>query len=513
MSHSGLMLTRRAALAGAGLAAAGATRARAAEPRRGGTLRVAFWTFPTTMDPITGRGGSDHIFLYPIVETLVDFEPKSMTPRPGLAKSWSFPDMKTMVLELREGIAFHDGTPFDADAVKFNMERAAGDKRSNISTDFDAVASIDVTGPHQVTLRLKQPDTSLPLTFSDRAGMMISPASVKAMGTGTDRHPVGTGPMTFVSMADNDSVVYARNDKYWQAGQPWLDGMVIRTVADIATCLRAVIAGEADFTMDLSPEQKPLLDRARNLTTVITPSFRLHTIYLNYGRKPLDDVRVRQALNYGIDRTALNKVVGLGLNETTCIELPKAHWACDPSLVDFYPHDPAKARALLADAGYKDGCEIHFLGWTERRFVQKQEIIQAQLTEAGFKVNITLGSAGDTSARFFGASKEGDGRVAIWSGRPDPSQIYRQLFGKGSFYNAGGSETPGFPALLDATVDTDDLKARAAAFGKLERLAAEQALMLPMMFEAEIVTFTNKVHGYEPNLLGKPKLQTMWLEA
>ncbi len=508
----GPRIGRRAALAGAaGLAVAG--KARAATPRKGGTLRVAYWTTPTTMDPMTGRGGSDHIFLYPACETLVDFEPKAMTPRPGLAKSWSFPDSKTIVLELQPGVTFHDDTPFDAEAVKFNLERAAGDKRSNVRTDFNSVASVDVTGPLQVTLRLNHPDSSMLLTLSDRAGMMISPTAAKELGVNADRKVVGTGAMRFVSLADNDSLVYTRNEKYWNIGESHLDGIVFKTIPDISTCLRSVIAGENDFTLELSPEQKPLLDRARNVKTVITPSFRLHTVYLNYGRKPLSDVRVRQALNYGIDRAALNKAIGLGLNQETTTELPTEHWACDPTAAHGYPYNPDKARQLLADAGYANGCDITFLGWTELRWQKVQEVMMDQLKRAGFNLHISLGSSGDTSTRFFGPTKEGDGRIAIWSGRPDPTQIYRQLFGKGGFYNAGDVETPGLEELLVETAGVDDLKARTALFSKLQHSVLDNALMLPMMFEALISAFNTKVQNYQPNLLGKPKLQTIWLDA
>jgi ABC-type transport system substrate-binding protein len=506
-------LTRRAALAAAaGSLLVPASGRAQAQPRRGGTLRVGTYAAPSSLDPMTGRNGTDHVFLYPICETLIGFEPKTMVPVPGLAKAWSFPDPKTMVLSLREGIQFHDGTPFDAEAVKYNLERAAGDPRSNIRTDFDSVASVSVTGSHEVTLTLKRPDSSLPLTLSDRAGMIVSPSAAKSLGVGTDRHPIGTGPMKFVSLTDNDRVVYARNDQYWQPGQPHLDGMIIRTIPDIQTALRSAIAGEIDLVFELSPEQKPLLDRARTLTTVITPSFRLHTVYLNYAKKPLNDQRVRQALNYAIDRQALNKAVGMNLNQPTTTELPKEHWACDPSTSEGYTYDPAKAKALLTQAGYADGCDISFLGWTEQRWQKVQEVMMEQVKAAGFRLHIALGSPGDTATRFFGPTKESSGRVAVWSGRPDPSQIYRQLFGKGSYYNAGGEVTPGVEELLEQSVATPDLDARKAVFSKLQRLVLDQGLMLPMMFEAEIVTFHKKVHGYEPNLLGKPQLQSIWLE-
>ncbi len=133
---------------------------------------------------------------------------------------------------------FHDGTPFDASAVKANFERSRTSPRSNIRTDFASVGDIDVTSPTRVTLHLKVPDTSLPLTFADRAGMMVSPKSMEQFGADTDTHPVGTGPMKLVSWQASNRVTYARNDNYWKQGQPYLDGITITTVADIPTSLR-----------------------------------------------------------------------------------------------------------------------------------------------------------------------------------------------------------------------------------------------------------------------------------
>ena len=114
-------------------------------------------------------------------DTLVEWDYETLKPKPGLAK-WSYPDPKTMVLDIERGVKFHDGTDLDAEAVKFNLERSRQDERSNIKADLSSVASVDVTGPLQVTLRLKNPDTALPAILSDRAGMMASPANLKTLG-------------------------------------------------------------------------------------------------------------------------------------------------------------------------------------------------------------------------------------------------------------------------------------------------------------------------------------------
>ncbi len=506
-------ITRRHILAGsAALAAVPALRAKA-EPRRGGTLRVAYWNNPSSLDPMTGTSGGDHVYLYPVLDLLINYDPETLTPIPGLAKSWSTPTPTTLVLDLQQGVIFHDDTPFNADAVKFNLDRSRNDPRSNVQTDIEAVQSVEVSGPYQVTLRLSRPDASVLLALSDRAGMMLSPAAVAKYGKAIDTNPVGSGPWKFVSWHNNEKVTYVRNEKYWQPNLPYLDGLVIQNIVDLESCLRSVVAGQNDMTIELAAQQKLLLDRSPNLASNIGPGFKLNTIYLNYGRAPLDDVRVRQALNYAVDRVGMNKALSLGLGEPTATVLPRKHWACDASTADAYAYNPDKARQLLAAAGHSGAVDVHWIGWTGPRWSQVQQILLEQFQEAGFHPTVQRTSPADSAAIFFGPPKTGDGRIAVWSGRPDPSLIYQTLFGKGAYFNAGRGETPGFAAALAATEASTDLAARKAAFVPLQKLVLDQALMLPIMFDPNITAFTKKVQGFVPNLIGKARFDGVYFAA
>ena len=216
------MLTRRALLAAPAILATASLDSRPARadaaPKRGGILRPEIYANPSSLDPMTGRAGSDHIALYPIFDRLVDWEPDTFRPRPGLAESWHFPDPRSLVLHLRQGVVFHDGTPMDAAAVKANLDRMLTHPRSNLRGDLESVASVEVIDPGHVLLKLKYPDTALPLILSDRAGMMASPASF-ANGADIDRRPVGAGPMQFVRWDDGDKIVMRRNPRcYWRGG-------------------------------------------------------------------------------------------------------------------------------------------------------------------------------------------------------------------------------------------------------------------------------------------------------
>jgi ABC-type transport system substrate-binding protein len=508
-------LDRRAALGGALALGAAALLPRAGraqpEPRRGGVLRWAIPPNPGSLDPVTGRTAAEFAFLHTVFDALLDFDPMTLDPKPGLAKSFAFEDATTFVLDLVEGVSFHDGTPFDADAVKFNLDRARSDPRSNVRADIATVRAVETAGKHRVILRLDRPNAALPAILSDRPGMMISPAHIKQNGN-VDQNPVGTGPWKLVSWRSNDRFVATRNENYWRPGLPYLDGINIAIMNEPATALRSVMAGENDIATSLGPQQKSVADRSK-LVTQLTHSLGMVGIYLNYSRPPLSDVRIRQALNYAIDRDALNQAVAAGLDVSTSAVLPQEHWACDPATAQYYRHDPDMARKLLADAGFAAGIDVPMLGWSDQISMQRQEVIVTQLARSGVRVKLTPVSASASSTMFFGPAKQGAGRMAQIAARPDPSQEYDNLFSKDAYFNAGAVELPGYRPLLDATMATTDLAQRKAAFAKLQRFVVENALLVPIVFNTAVTVHHPRVNGFVLGMIGKPKCTDVWLDA
>ncbi len=507
-------LDRRAFLGmlSAGLPLASGARAQGT-PRRGGVLKVSAASNPSSLDPTTGGAGSDHIFLYTMFDTLVAFDYTTLQPTPGIAEKWSYPDDTTMVLDIRPGVLFHDGTPCDGAAVKENLDRNRFDARSNVKPDLSTVTDVTVTGPQQVTLKLKQPDTALPLILSDRAGMMSSPTAFKALGREHDRKPVGAGPWKFVSWADNERLIVTRFDKYWQPGKPYLDGIEFQVIPEVNTGLRAVIAGQNDFVYFLSPQQKTVIDRAKNLVAVTGPTLYCVQLYLNFGRAPMNDVRIRQALNYAVNREEFNQATMNGLSEPAVLTLPSAHWAFDKEMAKRYPYDPDKARALLAEAGFKDGLEIASLGYTDQRHIQRQEVLIEQYRKAGIRLKFSNGTIPEMTNTFF-VEKKGDLYLSAWTGRPDPSLTYQLLFGAGSFYNASRIEA--VPELGPALLETrrfQDIESRRQAFARLQKIVTDNALVVPLVFQFALDAHSQKVKGYKPNLLGKPKFEHVYLEG
>ena len=498
----------------AGTALGGKARAEAV-PKRGGVLRVSAFTNPSSLDPTTGGAGSDHTFLFTMYDTLTEWDFDTLKPKPGLAESWSFTDPTTFVLNIRPGVTFHDGTPVDAEAVKFNFERNKSDPKSNIKADLATVASAGVTGPMQVTLKLNTPDSALPGILSERAGMMVSPTAVKASANGNlARTPVGAGAYTFVSWADGERIVIKRNEKYWKLNRPYPDGIEFAIIPELTTGVRSVTAGQNDLIYQLPPRQKAVVERAGNLKLVNGPTLYVFQIFLNWAKPPFDDIRIRKAFNFAIDREAFVKAALAGLAEPATMNLPKSHWAYDKSVAGLYPYDPGQARKLLAEAGFKEGTVIEIGGYPDQDSVQRQEILIEQLRKAGIGIRFVNAPVAEASAAFFGPEKRGSGLLAAWTGRPDPSLTYSLMFTKDAYYNGGRAPVPPeLEAAIRASRASEDIEIRRKAFATVQRIVMENAFVAPLAFQYELVAMNKRVQGYRPNLLGKPKYDDVWLEG
>jgi peptide/nickel transport system substrate-binding protein/glutathione transport system substrate-binding protein len=506
-------LLKGAAAATGALLLPASVKAAAPGPRKGGTLRVAMPFNPASLDPLSGRTLTDFNVLYALFDGLIDFEPATLKLKPGLAKAWRFADPKTLVLDLEGGVEFHDGTPFNPEAVKFNIERYKTHPRSTVKADLAQVGAVEVTGKNQVTLHLSAPHFGLPAILTNRVGLMVSPKSVKDAANGNvDRHPVGTGPFKFADWQDNASITLTRNANYWRPGLPYLNGLEMRIINEPNTATRTAIAGESDLVLNMTVTQKQAVDRVKNVVATVRPSLIFYGAYLNYARPPLDDVRVRQAMNYAVDRDAYNKLILGGLGEPSSTILPKEFWACDPATFNYYQHDPDKAKKLLADAGHAGGIDIPAWGWSDQTAMQRQELVIAQLARAGIRIKLTPAVPIQVIKAFM-IEHQRAMMIGAGGGYPDPSQLYEALFDKGALRNAGRIELEGYRPLMNATMAAPTEEARKAAFAKLQRFTVEQAMCFTQALVPGVTVATPKVKDFEAGLMGTPKFTEVWLEA
>ena len=479
-------------------------------PKKGGVLRVAYPANPSSLDPATGGAGTDHAILWTMYDTLVEWDYATLKPKPGMAE-WSFPDGNTMLLNIKAGIKFHDGTPCDAEAVKWNIDRNRGDATSNLKADLASITATAVVSPTQVKLTLSQADAALPAILSDRSGMMVSPTAQKAAtGNEFNRKPVGAGPWKFVSWADNQKVVVTRHTEYWRPGMPYLDGIEFAIIPELATGLRSVVSKQNDFAYQLSARFKPIVLREKALKLVSGPTLYCLQLYMNFSRAPLNNLKLRQAINYALDRDLYVKATLEGAGEAARMNLPSTHWAYDKGVAGMYPHNLEKAKALMAEAGLSGGIDITCGNYTDQDSVRRGEIVMEQLGKIGVRVKYTSGTIPEISGQFFGNEKKFDMLLSAWTGRPDPSMSYSLMYAKDAYYNAGRSEfSPELSMLLQLSRSKEDLEFRKGVFSKIQRLVMENALVAPLAFQFELDALAGPVQGYVPNLLGKPKFNNI----
>jgi peptide/nickel transport system substrate-binding protein len=481
----------------------------AGQPVSGGDLTVLHVSSPSSLDPVSGGSGHDHLSLYPLYDRLVNFEPTTLDALPGLATSWEQPDPQTLVLTLQEGVTFHDGTSFDAEAVKYNLDRALTLDTSTVKADLAMIEAVEVTGPLEVTISFNRPDASLVLILADRAGMMVSPTAAEELGPDFGRNPVGTGPFTFVEFVDNDRLVLAKNPDYWQDGKPYLDGLTVRYLSDAQAATNAISTGQAEVALKIRPEQAEVpID---GLDFVVHPSLGTDLCYFNFSKPPFDDPDVRRAAMLAVDRDALNQAHTLGRGEPATQVFPPGYWAADDSRTDAITYDPEAARQLLADAGVADGVEVRGLTYNGPGQAMKAEIIQAQFAEVGIEMSIETMEVGTATSTFF-ENLSYDLYCASWSGRPDPSQTANSLFAADTFYNAGNYDSPGMTEALEAAGASADPAERATAFAEIVRISQDDALLLPLVHQPDITAVHQDVGGFVPNLYGKPDISFLWRE-
>jgi ABC-type transport system substrate-binding protein len=479
------------------------TTALAAEPVTGGTLRVIMTTPVDTLDPAMGRLGNDVQALYPAFDRLVNLD-ASMNTRPGLAESWEVLNSGLALrLHLRKGVKFQDGTPFNADAVKVNLDRAINIKGSAVAQYLTNVTSVVVVDDSTVDLILDAPNSALPAVLADPAGMMLSPATIKEEGLA---QIVGTGPYRITEYVPNESVTYTRNPDYW--GTPAKPDKIVMTfVTDNQTAANAIVAGDADVLVPADPTTVALLQRAEGVTVDIQPGVQLANCYLRItDGRTLSNPDVRKALQIAVDRPAMNEVMNRGLGFATVLPVPKGSLAWSDIPIPQY--DPEGAKALLAKAGYPGGLTLEAVGIAIPSIQTYMTVMQAQLAKAGITLNVDLTPGGTSSSQY--AQGKGDMRCAQWSGRPDPYLTYAALFPSGTSVQPEWSEPPELKDLIQATASASVLADRQAAFAKLNDFVTKEAYSLPLLVLPNIVAYGPKATGFLPTIY-KPDFSTMSL--
>jgi glutathione transport system substrate-binding protein len=297
-------------------------------------------------------------------------------------------------VRLRKGVKFHDGTDFKADAVKAAFDRVTNpDNKLKRYVLFNRIAKTEVVDDYTAKITLKEPFSPFINTLAHPSAAMISPAAIKQWGKDLGFHPVGTGPFQFVEWKQTDYMKVKKFDNYWRKGWPKVDTITWKPVVDNNTRSAMMQTGEAQFTFPVPYEQAELLKSKGNIELTAAPSIVHRYLSMNTMQKPFDNLKVRQAINYAINKDALVKVAFSGY--AIPAEGPVPQGVEYAVKMKPWPYDPAKARELLKEAGYPNGFETDLWSGYNNTTAQKViQFVQQQLAQVGIKTRLQALEAG-----------------------------------------------------------------------------------------------------------------------
>ena len=457
------------------------------------------------LDPHRASISQDATTLFPVYDRLVHLSPTGDLI-PGLAESWEFSDDGlTLTLHVRPDVTFHDGAALDAEAVKANLDRGKSIEGSSVATDLAALESVTVVDPMTVEVKLSTPNVAIIGSFADRAGVIVSPQAI-ADGVDLDANMVGAGPYKMVSHVHGDSTKYERNDDYWdQEHLAPVKNLEIKVIPDSVARLNAIRTGEISATT-ITAAQTPEVEGNPDLRLMYNTELAYTYIVQNRARGGQDDLRVRQALLYGLDRQSICDTLLAGKCQVTDQPFPPGYFAYNEDIPDvLYPYDPEKAKELMAEAGVTELSLSMLIPAGLPTFPEISEIIQAQWAELGVTIDIRPTDPTSLGEVMF-AQEQADTMLAGWGGRPDPAMTFIQRAGPDAFANPGGVTTPEMVDLIAQATSIADPEEREAALKEGSREMAESVLEMVMLFpQVPYVTQSNV--RFTPYLSSKPEFR------
>lgn len=466
-----------------------------------GNLIAAIGGEPDQLDPHNTSAYFSFQVLENVYDTLVEPD-ANLEMRPALAESWDVStDQLTWTFHLRKGVRFHDGSPFTAADVVYSYRRIIDEKLANVDK-FSAVTDVRAPDESTVVLRVKQPTPNLLTNLGGFKGMaIVQRANVESGRIAT--HPIGTGPFAFAGQRSGDSIVLKANPRYW-AGAPKVSGVTFRFISEPSTALSALQAGEIDWTDSIPTQRVAQLTEDESISLAVTPSNDYWYLALNQARAPWHDVRVRQAIAYGIDRDAIVAATSYGTATANQLAIP----AGNPWFVpyDRYHYHVDKAKSLLDEAG-ADPQNLDMLVTSEYpETVTAAQIIADNLAPLGITVNIrTVDFATWLDEQNTG---QFDMLMMGWLGNIDPDDFYYAQHHTNGTSNAQKFSNPAVDRLLDAARVETNRADRFADYAKAATIIADQCSYIYLYNPSVIQAWSTDLSGYEARRDGAIRFRT-----
>lgn len=484
--------------------------------KKGGRFSMARNEEPLSLDPIVPSDNGSIWVIYQMFDQLTTVNEDSSGIAPSIAESWEIsPDGTVYTFAIRQGVKFHDGSPMTMDDVVFSLERVFDPAGSGYSFLFGVVLGVAAVDDTNVQVTLKEPFTPLLDNLNVFPASIVPKAAVEADAEAFAQNPVGTGPFKLQEFAKGRHVHLVKHDEYWKTDRPHVDEVFIPYVTDDNTRILRVQGGEIDAAVAIPYAQIDQLDAQDDIDVQIEELFRFDGMWLNHAEAPLDDVKVRQALNYATDKEAMLKSIFFDKVEIANHMMPKMkHWRED---VPAYEYDPERAKSLIAESKAADGFTLPIVIPTGDVIIQQiAQIVKESYAGIGVNVEITNLDIGTAYTNFSEFNYTAGANWYITSDVPGPDELAAIQFdfsaasGTKSFFTNYNS--PRATELVQEAGRSDDAT-REQLFGDLQQLVMDDAVLVALFFTPARAALRSHVRDFKTVKTAWWRLEDVWLDT
>jgi ABC-type transport system substrate-binding protein len=482
----------------------GATAARSVaipKPGQGGKLVFAAY-LPSLWDPVTSTAGTDVSALSLVYSGLTKLDVHGK-PVPDIASGWTWAkNGLSITFTLRPNLVFSDGTKLDSKAVKINILRGRDDPKSLIAPQLVAIKQVHTPTPTTVTLVLDQPDWDLPRVLAGKTGELVSPTAIANNVSGLATQPEGAGPFKLTNLVSGSQATLVRNPTYWDAKDVLLSELDLQFIPNPQTVVAALKTGSVNLAWIQTNTTIPALLDQPGLKVSVVPSLRAWSIEVNAAMAPFTNPKVWQAVNYAIDRKTLLKTIFGNIGKVSYQAFPRGYIGYSDAAANLYPYDPAKAKALLAAAGYANGGPAFPLTYFDYGpFKALSEALQAELDAVGFQVTLTTAPLAQAAQLVYVNHSVAFNPNAI-AGRESPLQMLQVQYANDGLLNPCRCASSKLTAALAAVAKTPtDSPKYAKRLQNATAISAEQSANIMLATQPWVYAYSTKVLGLQPYLV------------